>query len=256
MLSYLVSIVLMLMAAKTEAMECGMSGYHGYNQSRIVGGRDAYRNEYPWQALLFGGGMCGASIISKNKILTAAHCTSGTPASKFKVYVGLHYMKDDGNYKRVCRKAEYEKYDNNRFSHYDIAILTLCENLEFSESVRPVCLPNSRNEMFANDNAVATGWGSRSQSRISRALQTVSLEILDNQRCRRTYWDINDWHICAYGPGKDTCQGDSGGPLVVKHNGRYTLVGITSFGAGCARHGVPGGYARVSYFLDFINRNM
>merc|ERR1712142_1198136 len=143
MLPYLVSFVLMLMAAMAEAGECGVSGYKDKGHLRIVGGRDAAKNEYPWQVLLYGGGfMCGGSIISKNKIITAAHCTSGIPASEFKVYVGLQYMKDDGNYKRVCRKAEYEKYDNDRFSQYDIAILTLCDNLKFSESVRPICLPD------------------------------------------------------------------------------------------------------------------
>ena len=36
--------------------------------------------------------------------------------------------------------------------------------------------------------------------------------------------------------GKDTCQGDSGGPLVADDK----LVGIVSFGDGCAKPGTPG----------------
>merc|ERR1711874_941435 len=49
----------------------------------------------------------------------------------------------------------------------------------------------------------------------------------------------------------DTCQGDSGGPLTVPENGKYTLVGVVSYGWGCASS-TPGIYARVQGFLPWI----
>ena len=63
--------------------------------------------------------------------------------------------------------------------------------------------------------------------------------------------------LCAGSPGKDSCQGDSGGPLYDVEND--ALVGIVSWGLGCADDSHPGVYANIAsqvsslcdYFLNF-----
>ena len=53
----------------------------------------------------------------------------------------------------------------------------------------------------------------------------------------------------------DACQGDSGGPLIARDlQGRVYQVGIVSSGFSCGAEYSPGLYARVSAFRDFITR--
>ena len=80
--------------------------------------------------------------------------------------------------------------------------------------------------------------------------------------CRKVYGgSVDESMICGGGKGADgrptdSCQGDSGGPLAAYMNGQYVLAGVVSFGSGCARSGVPGVYANVPYFRQWIEQRL
>jgi secreted trypsin-like serine protease len=95
-------------------------------------------------------------------------------------------------------------------------------------------------------------------------LRFVDVKSIDNASCSQAYEAaglnaIGANEICATGPkgAKDACFGDSGGPLVVQTNeGGYLQVGIVGGGVQCGNPTMPGTYARVASFTDWINTTM
>ena len=105
--------------------------------------------------------------------------------------------------------------------------------------------------------AEVTGWGATLNfSNPSPAiLQEVTVRTMTTEKCREKYGEssISEHMLCASNPGKDSCWGDSGGPLaVLGQDGSYRIIGVVSWGLGCARPQYPGVYTRVTSHLDWI----
>ena len=105
----------------------------------------------------------------------------------------------------------------------------------------------------------ASGWGRTSESGgTADTLQKVTVPVISNDKCQEMYpgETIDASVLCAAGPGKDSCKGDSGGPIFgTDAYGDDYLVGLVSWGYGCARAEYPGVYARVSHFKGWICDN-
>ena len=114
--------------------ECGRSNP---KRARILGGKHVQRNEFPWHVLLTWPGSiapCGGSILTTDKILTAAHCTVKAHAKSITVWTGLHdyTKKNEGMKHSVCNKTEHPEFGKIKRDK-DIAILHLCQPLKFSK---------------------------------------------------------------------------------------------------------------------------
>jgi len=211
----------------------------------------------PGQSLPF----CGGAILSSDTIITAAHCTIGQGVDSFKVVVNEHDVSvDDGQeIFDVCSKKEHPNYSSNTNEH-DVSILTLCKPISFTKTVAPVCLPDQSRAAYDDVVSTVTGWGTLfAGGPQSDVLMGVDVNTIGNTDCDNDYGGgtIKDSMICAKAAGKDACQGDSGGPLVTKEPGDfYSLIGIVSFGAGCADPNFPGVYARVTEDLPWIRQNI
>nr|ACF93734.1 serine protease 1 [Hypoderma diana] len=220
---------------------------------RIVGGITSDIKNLPWQVSIqrWGNHFCGGSILNENIIVTAAHCLQGASAKDMKVRVGSSYWNSEGFLCDVVSFKIHEGYDQRSLEN-DVAIMKLATKLTFSSRIRNIPLANK--QPGDNATAVVSGWGTTTSGStfIPAQLRSVKVKIVNRESCESENYrygsSIKPSMICTYTLGKDACQGDSGGPLVSGN----VLVGIVSWGMGCAVPEYPGVYADVAYLHSWI----
>ncbi|KAH8328591.1 hypothetical protein KR067_011288 [Drosophila pandora] len=260
-------------SAEGLPLQCGNKNPVSPDQERIVGGINASPHEFPWIAVLFKSGkqFCGGSLITNSHILTAAHCVARMTSwdvAALTAHLGDYNIRTDFEVQHVSRRIKrLVRHKGFEFStlHNDIAILTLSEPVPFTREIQPICLPTSPSQQsrsYSGQVATVAGWGSlRENGPQPSILQKVDIPIWANAECARKYGraapgGIIESMICAGQAAKDSCSGDSGGPMIINDGGRYTQVGIVSWGIGCGKGQYPGVYTRVTSLLPWIYKNI
>ncbi|XP_059691130.1 acrosin-like [Gavia stellata] len=254
-----------------------MASQHGV--SRVVGGTDAQPGAWPWIVSIQDpwktgtGHTCGGSLISPQWVLTAAHCfIEARHITMWRVVVGatrLTQLGPEAQVRTIKRLLVHEHYSNIT-QRNDIALLELDQPVQCSYSIQLACVPDASLRVSELTTCYASGWGSTTarcefpkSTRSTDVLQEAKVRLIDVNLCNSSGWyrgAIHTHNLCAgYAQGGiDTCQGDSGGPLVCKDNNAdyFWLVGVTSWGKGCARARRPGVYTSTQHFYDWILAQM
>nr|AAT95362.1 trypsin IIb3 precursor [Sesamia nonagrioides] len=235
------------------------------NPQRIVGGSGTTISQYPSMASLlytwdFIGYWqnCGGIIINNRSILSAAHCTIGDPANRWRIRVGSTWANSGGVVSNVNQIINHPQFNGNTNDN-DICILRSATTFSFNNNVAAASIAGSNYNVPDNQAVWAAGWGALYSGALSGSeqLQHVQTVVINQNTCRINYASrlilITDNMLCSGWPngGRDQCQGDSGGPLY--HNG--IVVGVCSFGLGCAQAAFPGVNTRVSRYTAWIQSN-
>ncbi|XP_027867180.1 suppressor of tumorigenicity 14 protein-like isoform X1 [Xiphophorus couchianus] len=241
--------------------DCGVPPYRSL---RIVGGQASREGEWPWQVSLHfrgHGHTCGASVLSRRWLLTAAHCVQDeyTAADRWDAWLGLHAQGQSNRWtvqRKVKRIVVHPDYDRVSLDS-DIALMELEPDLVLNQNIWPVCLPSASHHIPAGQEAWITGWGATAEGGAgTTVLQKARVRIINSTVCRSLLRDsLSDRMLCAgvLGGGVDACQGDSGGPLAVTDpSGRVFVAGVVSWGEGCGLRNKPGVYTRVTRFRRWI----
>lgn len=238
---------------------------------KVIGGRDTTNKDHPWQVALhtrYSGHLCGASLISKRVILTAAHCVDvfGPRDLRIKAASPTGEMRRLKRLPRVKEVILHPRFNPDNLASHDIAVIILKRDVKTSDYLKPIKVIGRDFEVLEKNfrhlpgKLISTGWGTKEPpSRFpiySKILQEVDVSpvgVTKTDLVDQSFRDmlISDFNMSediinfiqannsnvlltrGQASGTGNCLGDSGGPLVYYGKGKEPLlIGITSYAVG------------------------
>ena len=219
-----------------ELLTCGKAAQVG----RVVNGSDVAPGAHPWAVQIrtkYGRVFCSGTLVTRQFLVTAAHCFNKVRPSDLVLVIGNVFKRSSKSEHHQVRKVEkvlargdfqIKTYNN------DIALVKMDRQVEWSEGVRPLCLPEAsgQEDDYTGMMVDIIGWGrTQYNGKLPSRLREAAVPVISQHQCRHeskyTSEEITDNMMCAgfKDAHVDACQGDSGGPLIKKEKNFKMLIG-------------------------------
>lgn len=247
LVKHLLLIILITNYIRESLSQCGVPDS---TVSLIVKGENFKRGAWPWMVALMSRAtgenkfFCGAVLVSRTKVLTAAHCIQDKHREKIKtrdVWLILGaYDLSNRNEVGVYSVAPSEIIMHPDWNPYvdkydaDIAAIIVEHDVPYNTFIRPVCIAS--NQIEAREGHVS-GWGSSLSPDETKLHENIAkqlkIPVWTNEYC---FLESNEFvkvasarTFCAgKRDGAGVCNGDSGGGLYVRSGGVFYLQGLVS----------------------------
>ncbi|XP_059142687.1 transmembrane protease serine 3-like [Physella acuta] len=228
----------------------------------IIMGEEAPANAWPWYVYLeTKHGACGGSILTEWWILTAAHCVKDLNLTLV-VYFGLAAVSQLKTALYIkAEKMFTESYAQGGRIHDDIMLVKLETPINFTDAIRPICLPDK--DMSDSKTCFSIGYGmTKRGGGGSKKLMQIKTNPLNNKMCRFLLGQFAGLYnieklICVDEElGQGICLGDSGGPMVCKEREKYFIVGEFTLTFECGQAELPSAVTSVYAWLDWIKNTI
>lgn len=264
------------MGNKIYTQTCGLPAIQPLIRfgTRIIGGEKVVPGSWPWMVSIRAkitqpvGHLCGATIINRYWLLTAAHCVFYfSNYTKYELHLGrfnsIISLAKPEIVRYIDKLIVYPDYNDNHPEH-DIALIRMNAPIPDDDNfIKSICLPEQDEKIRDFSPVFVTGWGNKNSHNEEMFLKQASILLLNDEHCIHVYGNQNYRStnmLCAgrLEGGHDSCDGDSGGPLVIKSNhGFWKLIGVVSSGSKiCGEAFKPGTYTNVAHYRYWIEQTM
>lgn len=196
---------------------------------KLIAGEQAKAETWPWVvAIAYASNQgphfnCSGNLISNRHILTSAQCV--TEDMSFVTLGALNLNANEGINVPIEKGLVHADY-NPQTSQHDIAIIVLAQKLQFTDSVRPICLPFSKElqeKDFTDYTPITAGWkiNKRFEDGRDPFLRQYQTMIRSSSECKAKFqglYPVNNRFICA-ARGDEEFFAGTGGTLMQPHVG-------------------------------------
>jgi secreted trypsin-like serine protease len=278
-MAILLTLLMMLTASLAVNHSLSVASGRTFRQSGFTRSEDertgktpAQPGAQPWMVVLVDadepsvqeGQFCGASLISPQWVLTAAHCVEDQSPDSVDVVVGRYQLSSDRGErigaKRIIPHPGYVNEQDGQAN--DIALIELSRSATAGQPISIIGVANASVDDPGVQARVA-GWGRVPEKGldVTDKMYSVDVPVVTEQACQAAHdGEIQADELCAGLPqgGADSCEGDSGGPLFVPNaGGKAVQIGIVSWGGdGCGLPQSYGVYTRLTEYEQWIKAQM